>query len=657
LKKYYFLALCILLVPLVYKAQHLQVLDQDYLKLLQENSSQASQTPAIKKSKLQKAYGDTIFYEDFDSLSVATNWTIVDNSGMNMPWLWAPPATIPGGMGGVIPTLNSTTTGNGFMILPSAQYNSPTLRGPMQTYFSSSAITITPAVSKVIVQFEQYLRFCCSSQTELVLEVSTDGFSWTSFDANLGRGTSFSGINGERIEIDVSSVLANQTTAYFRFRSSLNTHYFWMLDDFLVFEGPNNNVKLLRTAINFHPGYDLVPQYYEVPLSNLSSIGFSGLVNNGGGNIATNVSFYVDIIQDSLIGGGSGSGSVYKDTVQVGSGTLQPSASDTAFLPNLFRNSPAHYSINYSVTSDSINDQPFEAVASRPVKLTFDTIVSLERGEAYFEGSIGPGAYLQSSGIGDALAALVIIDNPKVIGGISFWVDSANAANLAGLALSPRVWSFDETKVIQNGQIIAPLDSGITALVGNSPFSKIIDTCTVSCPPSQSSMINTWVDFSFLAPVSLNAGTYFFGIEQTAGLGRIMGSRDPVAEEQATLWSNIMYLGGVNSWGWGNFVVGLRLFYDQIRPGLNEGNLNSSFSVQLFPNPSDGLFTLEIANSGATTYMINVRNRLGQTVMSEAINVNRSAVKQLDLSTFDKGVYFVSLENGEDKLVKKLLVK
>ena len=48
---------------------------------------------------------------------------------------------------------------------------------------------------------------------------------------------------------------------------------------------------------------------------------------------------------------------------------------------------------------------------------------------------------------------------------------------------------------------------------------------------------------------------------------------------------------------------------------------------------------------------------LGQEVYTDIINVNGTYRQQMDLTQFEKGVYFVSLENGAEKILKKVVVK
>ena len=90
---------------------------------------------------------------------------------------------------------------------------------------------------------------------------------------------------------------------------------------------------------------------------------------------------------------------------------------------------------------------------------------------------------------------------------------------------------------------------------------------------------------------------------------------------------------------------------------IEETAVENTVDFNVYPNPNNGLFTMELTSEAPASYIMNVRNMVGQSVMSEAINVNGNTTKQVDLSSFDKGVYFVTLERGNERLVKKVVVK
>lgn len=611
-----------------------------------------SETMPIAKSAQQKAYGDTILYVDF-ATSIPAGWTAANNSANSNDWVWAAGGTAPGGQFSTnTAALNSPSASNGYMLLPADLYNTPIPPGgavAMDAYFESPSINLLDGNnqqrSSVYISWVHSQRYCCSSANELVVEVSPDGTTWTTYDATGGRGANTATPNGEQLTVNVSAGLANQNSGYVRFRSTGNSHYYWMIDDVLLFEGPENAMELSDWTIKFHSSYFYTPIYTILPQSNMPVTTFTGFTTNQGGSTQTNVDFNVDAIMDSAIGGGPGNGLAYSASTSIGS--QSPLALDTAdVLSPFFTFSPGNYRYNMYVTSDSINQIPSGSVDNYGMAVTLDTTIALENGPAAYSGTTGPPGYVGGGQDGDALAALMIIDSVSpanvMATSISYWVPTTRPS-VEGLQISPRVWPWHEDS--------ATLGAGIRPAVASSPFSTTIDT----------TMFGSWISIPFFPPVALAPGAYYFGLEQTGGgvtnNAELWAGRDVAQEAIAPDLSTVFFLneGSNPRWGWSDIITGIR-FNGMFTVGVEEEQA-AKVDFNVYPNPNNGLFTLKVSSSVATTYTMNVRNMVGQTVMSEAINVNGNAVKQMDLSNFDKGVYFVSLENGDERLVRKVVVK
>ena len=89
------------------------------------------------------------------------------------------------------------------------------------------------------------------------------------------------------------------------------------------------------------------------------------------------------------------------------------------------------------------------------------------------------------------------------------------------------------------------------------------------------------------------------------------------------------------------------------------GILSSSESsgMAIYPNPTQGLFTLELGLSKNEKAEIKIMNAIGQTVLSESHNfVSGNNKTLIDLSAFDKGVYFIELKASSKIVVQRLIV-
>ena len=101
-------------------------------------------------------------------------------------------------------------------------------------------------------------------------------------------------------------------------------------------------------------------------------------------------------------------------------------------------------------------------------------------------------------------------------------------------------------------------------------------------------------------------------------------------------------------------MLGIRLNGD-FYVGLNDRQ-RSNIDFSVFPNPTNGILNLEVGSQASSSYQITVRDAVGKIVLSDSFNPNGSAKKQVDLSSFDRGIYFISIDNGEERTVKKVVV-
>ncbi|HYV90953.1 MAG TPA: T9SS type A sorting domain-containing protein [Chitinophagales bacterium] len=84
--------------------------------------------------------------------------------------------------------------------------------------------------------------------------------------------------------------------------------------------------------------------------------------------------------------------------------------------------------------------------------------------------------------------------------------------------------------------------------------------------------------------------------------------------------------------------------------------------LKAYPNPSSGIFTIEIPLDGNLS--IEIRNVIGELIFSsvhgtpngEEKNIQRNLKKQIDLTDQASGIYFLLVKNNEQRWVKKFLI-
>lgn len=78
--------------------------------------------------------------------------------------------------------------------------------------------------------------------------------------------------------------------------------------------------------------------------------------------------------------------------------------------------------------------------------------------------------------------------------------------------------------------------------------------------------------------------------------------------------------------------------------------------ISLQPNPSSGKVSLITSLPSSQTLEVSVRNALGQLMISSKHKDVTNSSIELDLTTYSAGVYFVTIANGSEKLVKRLIL-
>lgn len=93
-----------------------------------------------------------------------------------------------------------------------------------------------------------------------------------------------------------------------------------------------------------------------------------------------------------------------------------------------------------------------------------------------------------------------------------------------------------------------------------------------------------------------------------------------------------------------------------VKPVSIYKNAFGSASIKLFPNPTNGNATLQIENLEAKRLTIKVLDVLGRKISEEILlNNSQLILKNLELQNQSKGVYFIELSDGKQKISLRLV--
>lgn len=88
-----------------------------------------------------------------------------------------------------------------------------------------------------------------------------------------------------------------------------------------------------------------------------------------------------------------------------------------------------------------------------------------------------------------------------------------------------------------------------------------------------------------------------------------------------------------------------------IPTSINEIANNPNFNI--YPNPSNGLVTVQLGTTDFLDMRVSVTNTLGQVIIEENITAGKF---NLDLSSFENGIYFINVANDQGRFTKKIMI-
>ena len=81
-------------------------------------------------------------------------------------------------------------------------------------------------------------------------------------------------------------------------------------------------------------------------------------------------------------------------------------------------------------------------------------------------------------------------------------------------------------------------------------------------------------------------------------------------------------------------------------------------NFKLYPNPNNGLFTVEFNALQKESIDISVVNQSGVTVYTLSnLEVSGSVSRNIDLGTLPQGTYFFRISNGNDSAMRKFVIQ
>src|SRR5690606_3005044 len=88
--------------------------------------------------------------------------------------------------------------------------------------------------------------------------------------------------------------------------------------------------------------------------------------------------------------------------------------------------------------------------------------------------------------------------------------------------------------------------------------------------------------------------------------------------------------------------------------------LQNDEDLTIYPNPSNGVFTVSLANSNAKRAEVRIMNVIGNEIYHETLTRENALISTtIDLSRYSKskGLYYVKIEADNYSVVRRVIVK
>ena len=87
-------------------------------------------------------------------------------------------------------------------------------------------------------------------------------------------------------------------------------------------------------------------------------------------------------------------------------------------------------------------------------------------------------------------------------------------------------------------------------------------------------------------------------------------------------------------------------------------NVDDQQNTTVYPNPSNGRFTIEVQSTGVQDIDVVITNVVGQQVLLEKLTqINGTYQKEIDLKGYSPGVYTLQLRTDDGEVNKRIVIE
>jgi hypothetical protein len=469
--------------------------------------------------------------------------------------------------------------------------------------------------NQVSIQFQQYgARFNDLQE----IQISTDGVTFTTVGNNLDKtvlsaagGSAYA--NPDTKIINLATYLpSTPSPIWIRFSWTTNfpgsatnpnvwITYGWYIDDVKIVTNPTNDLSVTG---NYWGAVGL--PYYQIPDEQVSEIGFSADVFNGGVNTQNNVKLNINANNGAWTGS---------------SAPVSIASLDTATLElATFYTPPAtigNISITRTITADSTDDIPANNALSNVDFAITDFIYARDNGTPAGSTTNGTDGFEVGNLFDVFQDATLKAVNIRLPGG-------ANGATV-GTEVFVKLYSLDPT----TGDFVFESESMPLAIQSNNLNTNLVME------------LEPYIDVTAGITYLVVAGSYSAGL-RVSNAGK--------SEPQTSFFLDM----ADNTWYYTTNTPMVRMNFDPI---LSVAEQNELSHAVIMPNPTQGNAALRFDLQNASDLTYTITDVAGKIMQTTSLNSLAAGSHELSINaeSWAAGIYTVSIESNGTTLTKKFV--
>lgn len=510
----------------------------------------------------------------------------------------------------------TSTSGGNFALYDSDYLNNA--YNPQEATLTYNGSVDCSNYQYVNINFESYHR---KFHDSVFVEVSTDP-NFTTFgryEVHPGQAVNVTSANPEYVSINISADASYQSAVYFRFHYEGEWDYAWMIDDVSFSETPENSITFSDETfggwwIGYQATGDLGSDFTFYPMSQATAQPYrlEGVITNVGIQTQNNTMLNVEVedpfgVTSLLTSTPFTSASGQRDTI----------ATASNFNPTTMG---IHNFSFWASSQDTITDTIVRST------IVTDTIYGVDFDWDSDGANAGWGYDLGVACGGQVLGNVFDIYAADEVTSISFHV---NEDSRPGATLKVELYEMDGT----NDPILISESDDYTLTNADIDSWKTL---------SFNDAVPVYAGFSYLAAVHGEAhpiDTSFISVNSN-------GNSSTWGQDNGCDWNSANPPG---SWYTLGSTMLIRMNFGTISAGILD---NLENNIEIFPNPSNGIFTINLNNPTQSSVVIT--DVLGKVVYSEYNIITNKHI--VDLSSMQKGIYLITIEDNST-YTEKITIK